>query len=73
MRVGGVREFVSVPWDIYLDNWSENKGAFRFPGATWDRFPCAVEPSPSDIRFRVVCHCSGVGEREEASEQVARG
>ena len=32
---------------------SGSKGAFRLRGATWDRFRCAVEPSPSHIRCRV--------------------
>ena len=27
-----------------------HKGAFRLPGATWDRFRCAVEPLPAHIR-----------------------
>ena len=28
-------------------NSSVSNGAFSFPGATWDRFRCTVEPSPS--------------------------
>ena len=33
-------------------NRSGSKGAFSFPGATWDHCRCAVEPSPSHIRCR---------------------
>ena len=33
-------------------NRSGSKGAFSFPGATWDRFRCTVEPSPGHIRCR---------------------
>ena len=29
---------------------SGSKGAFRFPGATWDHFHCRVEPSPGHIQ-----------------------
>ena len=32
---------------------SGSKGAFSFPGATWDRFRCAVEPSPGRIRCQI--------------------
>ena len=37
-------------------NRSGSTGAFSFPGATWDRFRCTMEPSPGhilcrDIRF----------------------
>ena len=28
----------------------EAKNLFSFPGATWDRFRCTVEPSPGHIR-----------------------
>ena len=31
---------------------SGSKGPFRFPGATWDRLHCTVEPSPGHIRCR---------------------
>ena len=31
---------------------SGNNGVFRLPGATWDRFRCTVEPSPSHVRCR---------------------
>ena len=31
---------------------SGSKGPFSFPGATWDRFHCTVEPSPGHIRVR---------------------
>ena len=33
---------------------SENKGAFSFPGATWDRFRCTVEPSDGHMRCRIL-------------------
>ena len=36
-------------------NRSGSEGAFSFPGATWDRFRCTVEPSPSHIRCRLFC------------------
>ena len=29
-----------------------NRGAFRLPGATWDRFHCTVEPLPGHTRCR---------------------
>ena len=35
-------------------NRSRSKGAFSFPGATWDRFRCTVEISPGHIRCRFV-------------------
>ena len=34
-------------------NRSGSKGAFSYPGATWDRFRCTVEPSPGHIRCRI--------------------
>ena len=33
-------------------NRSGSKELFSFPGATWDRFRCTVEPSPGHIRCR---------------------
>ena len=34
-------------------NRSGSKGAFSFPGATWDRFRCTVEPLPGHIGCRM--------------------
>ena len=34
-------------------NRSRSKELFSFPGATWDRFRCTVEPSPGHIRCRI--------------------
>ena len=36
----------------FINNGSGSKGAFSFPGATWDRFRCTVEPSPDQTRCR---------------------
>ena len=33
-------------------HWSGSRGAFKLPGATWDRFRCTVEPSGGHIRCR---------------------
>ena len=33
---------------------SGSKGAFRLPGATWDRFRCTVEPSPGHIQCQTL-------------------
>ena len=35
-----------------LINSSGSKEPFSFPGATWDRFRCTVQPSPGHIRCR---------------------
>ena len=35
-------------------NRSGSEGALSFPGATWDRFRCMVEPSPGHIRCRKI-------------------
>ena len=40
-----------VPFYVYFHR-SGSKGAFRPPGATWDRFCCPAEPSPGHIRCR---------------------
>ena len=41
-----------VPFFMLIFVGPEAKGllAFGFPGATWDRFRCTVEPSPGHIR-----------------------
>ena len=39
-----------------------SKGAFGLPGATWDHFRCAVEPSPGHI----LCRTPKEGERYDA-------
>ena len=39
-----------------LFNRSGRKRAFSFPGATWGRFRCTVEPSPGLSRCRTIVH-----------------
>ena len=41
-----------VPFCHAYFNRSGSKEPFSFPGATWDRFRCTVEPSPGHIRCR---------------------
>ena len=38
-----------VPFLMLIVTGLEAKGAFRLPGATWDRFRCTVAPSPGHI------------------------
>ena len=52
---------------------SRSKGAFRLPGATWDRFRCAVETSPGHDLYSVwfflvfaVSHALGSEELKKA-------
>ena len=41
-----------VPFFMLILVGLEAHGALSFPGATWDRFRCTVEPSPGHIRCR---------------------
>ena len=54
MNGGGTVSYLvpRVPFSMLILNRSGSKGAFGFPGATWDRFRCTVEPSPGHIRYR---------------------
>ena len=42
---------LAYPGYVYFNRFG-SKGACSFPGATWDRFRCTVEPSPGHIRCR---------------------
>ena len=43
-----------IPFCMLIFRRSGSKGAFSFPGATWDRFLCTVGPSPGHIRCRLI-------------------
>ena len=53
---------------LILFNRSGSKGAFRLPGATWDRFRCTVEPSPGHVWRRKVPAPNGGA--EESAKKV---
>ena len=50
-------------------NRGGSKGAFSFPGATWDCFRCTVEPSPGHSRCRQIIfpECTGMEDLECAN------